>query len=193
MSDQVPTSPEVFTRYLEQWRDGDDTALDKISPVIYAELRRRAAKLMAGERAGHTLAPTELVHEAFLRLVDDRARDYNNRVHFFALAAKMMRDLLIQHARARGARKRDAALTVRPAELEALAQAPVLDVVTDLDEALQRLEQRDSRKGRIVELYYFAGLAVEEIAQVLQLGTATVKRDLAFSRTWLRAFLERSA
>ena len=175
------------TKLLQLWRAGDDGAMDLIAPLIYSELHRRAGAHLSGERRHHTLSTTDLVHEAYLRLVGERERDFQSRLHFFALASKVMRDVLIQYARARKASKRGGdALLLRPENLEELGDDGPVDLVPALAEAVTALAERDSRKAWIVEMFYFAGLQIAEIAEVLELGSATVKRDLAFARAWLR-------
>jgi RNA polymerase sigma factor (TIGR02999 family) len=154
-------------------------------PLVYDELRRIAAGYMRRERPGHTLQPTALVHEAFMRLIDQRRVDWKNRAQFIGLAAMMMRRILANHARRRAAAKRDGGadrLTVTVGSAE--GQESTLDVVA-LHEALDRLAAIDSRKGQIVELKFFGGLTTAEIAEVMGLSTATVERDWSFARAWL--------
>lgn len=180
-----------ITRLLQEWRMGDDGAMDRIAPLIYRELRARAGFHLHGERANHTLSSTDLVHEAYLRMVGQRDRNFKNRLHFFSLASKVMRDVLIQYARSRKARKRGGDCVVfAPENLDQFGDGDPSGLVEDLAEAVEALSQLDGRKAWIVEMHYFAGLEVKDIAQVLSLGTATVKRDLHFSRSWLRKFME---
>jgi len=180
-----------ITDLLQQWRMGDDGAMDRIAPLIYRELRARAGFYIHRERANHTLSSTELVHEAYVRMVGERDRSFNNRLHFFALASKIMRDVLITYARNRSSQKRGGHCVVfAPECLEQFGDHAAPRLVEDLAEAVEAFSQIDARKAWIVEMHYFAGLGVEEIARVLSLGSATVKRDLHFSRSWLRKFLE---
>ncbi len=180
-----------ITHLLQEWRKGDDAAMDRIAPLIYRELRARAGYYIQGERINHTLSSTELVHEAYLRMVGERDRSFRNRLHFFALASKIMRDVLVQYARNKMAQKRGGQCVVFvPESLEQFGDQNTPGLIEDLAEAVESLAKLDARKAWIVEMHYFAGLAVEEIAEVLSLGSATVKRDLHFSRSWLRKFLE---
>ncbi len=162
-----------------------DDGPDSILPVVYAELRRLAASYLSRERQGHTLQPTALVHEAYVRLVDQRQIDWNNRAQFIGLAAVMMRRILVNHARDRVADKRGGGAEHVPLTLagEGIG-APELDLL-DLHEALNDLTSADPRKGRIVELKFFGGLTTTEIAENLGLSVATVERDWKFARAWL--------
>jgi RNA polymerase sigma-70 factor, ECF subfamily len=162
-------------------------------PVIYGELRRLAASYLRRERRDHTLQPTALVNEAFLKLVDQRDVRWENRAHFFGIAAQMMRRILVDHARAHGASKRGAG--ERPLSLEeASIAAPTPDVnVIALDEALTRLATLDPQQSRVVELRFFGGLTVEETAEVLHISPATVGREWKVAKAWLYAELERAS
>jgi RNA polymerase sigma factor (TIGR02999 family) len=174
------------TALLQAWGRGDPTALDELLPVVYGELRRKARWYMRQQPAGHTLQTTELVHEAFLRLVDRRV-DWQSRGQFYGVAAKAMRSILVDHARARGALKRGRAgqpLSLSAAD-EAAGTKPAIDVL-ELDEALGRLAKFDSEQSRLVELRYFAGLSIEEAAETLGTSPATVKRQWRIARAWLR-------
>ena len=180
------------TELLRAWNEGDPRAKEKLLPLVYRELRRRAAAYLRGERGGHTLVATALVHEAYLRLVDQRAA-YVNRAQFFAIAATMMRRVLADHARARAAAKRP------PPELRiALEDAPLatpdpsseVDLLA-LDAALDELAARDPRQARLVELRYFGGLTSEETAEALGVSLATAKREWTSARAWLYAYLTR--
>lgn len=174
----------TVTRLLAAARSGDAESLDRLLPVVYGELHRLAARQMRGEVVGHTLQPTALVHEAFLRL-SGAALDVADRAHFFALAATTMRRVLVDHAKARRRDKRGGGEAPLPLD-EALhvAASPSDDVVA-LDESLERLAQRDARKARVVELHYFAGLDYSEIGTQLGISAATVDRDLRFAKAWL--------
>jgi RNA polymerase sigma factor (TIGR02999 family) len=175
------------TALLQAWAQGDRSALDALLPVVYGELHRQAERYMRGQPAGHTLQATALVNEAFLRLVDQTKVEWRSRAHFFGVAAKAMRSILIDHARGRQAAKRGAGatrLTLDTARDIAEA-APVVDVL-DLDEALQRFAEFDPDKARLVELRYFGGLSIEEAAEVLEVSPATVKRQWHTARAWLR-------
>lgn len=170
------------SRLLHSWRAGDGDALDRLIPLVHDELRRMAEVCMRGERAGHTLQPTALVHEAYLRLIGAEVA-WQDRAHFFAVAATTMRRVLVDHARAKGRAKRDG----RPVSLEeSILIAP--DRADDLlvvDDALDRLEEHDARAAKVVELHYFGGLTYEETAEALGVSAATVDRDLRFARAWL--------
>ncbi len=181
---------QEFTQLLINWRNGDKSALDKMTPVVYDELRRLARHFLAAERPDHTLQPTALVHEAYLRLVDQHAVDWQNRAHFLGVAASMMRRILINHARAHQAAKREG-------QSNAVALDDALGVFTnpqvnllDLNRALQELTEMDPQQGRIVELRYFGGLTIEETAEVMGISPATVKRDWGTARLWLMQQIE---
>jgi RNA polymerase sigma factor (TIGR02999 family) len=174
------------TRLLQAWGAGDPGALDQLFPSVYHELRRQARRYMDREHEGHTLQTTALVHEAYLRLVDQRSARWESRTQFFAVAAQVMRRVLVDHARARGAARRGgAAVGVALDEATAAAPEPAEDVVA-LDEALTRLATFDPRQARVVELRYFAGLGIAEAAEVLGVSRATADRDWAMARAWLR-------
>jgi RNA polymerase sigma factor (TIGR02999 family) len=173
------------TGLLHAWSVGDQAALDQLVPVVHGELKRIARRYMARERQGHTLQPSALVNEAFLRLVDVHGVPWQDRAHFFALSAQMMRRILVNYALARGAGKRGGA--ARQVSLnEALIVSPARDSeLVELDAALQSLAKLDPRKAQIVELRFFAGLSVEETAVVLKVSPQTVLRDWKLSKTWL--------
>jgi len=183
----TPGSTQSVTGLLQAWALGDQTALDELLPLVYDDLRRQARRLMRSQPAGHTLQTTALVHEAYLRLVGQSAVEWNGRAHFFGVAAKAMRSILVDHARARGAAKRGGsarAVTLDDAAGVAGPQASV-DVLA-LDDALGRLAELDARKSKLVELRYFGGLGIEETAAVLGVSPATVKREWTTARAWLR-------
>ena len=183
-----PSSPnKTVTALLQAWGRGDQTALDELLPLVYGELRRKARWYMRQQPAGHTLQTTELVHEAFLRLVDQPAVEWQSRGQFYGVAAKAMRSILVDHARARGALKRGRGrqqLTLGAAD-EAAGTTPAIDVL-GLDEALGRLAKLDPEQSRLVELRYFAGLSIEEAAEALGTSPATVKRQWRIARAWLK-------
>jgi RNA polymerase sigma-70 factor, ECF subfamily len=174
------------TELLRRWSEGDDAALAALMPVVYAECRRIAARQMRSEREEHTLSPTALVNELYLRLVDQRRVTWQNRAQFFATAARLMRRVLVDHARSRGAEKRGGSrvLVSRDVARETPQTSAVGDVVA-IDEALERLAERDPEQARIVELRYFAGLTVEETAGVLERSPRTIKREWQMARAWL--------
>lgn len=171
------------TALLKDWGGGDRAALERLMPLVYAELRRVAASYLRAERPDHTLQPTALVHEAYLRLVDQSSVKWQNRAHFFGIASQMMRRILVDHARRRQAAKRDAAsFFLRTPNAEDDGRDPEL---LALDAALGGLESLDARQARIVELRFFGGLTVEETAEVTGVSPATVKREWQTARAWL--------
>ena len=181
-----PDPPSGVTELLRRWNSGDREAMDRLMPIVYDELRRLAAGYLKGERPGHTLQPTALVHEAYLRLVRQDRVEWQNRAHFFGIAASMMRRVLVDHARLRQAEKRDAGgfrLTLQLGEAFEAARDPEL---IELDQALGRLERLDADQARVVELRFFGGLTVEETAVVLGISTATVKREWRTAKAFLR-------
>jgi RNA polymerase sigma factor (TIGR02999 family) len=185
------TSPAGITQLLIKWRNGDQAALNELVPQIYDELRRLAKHYLRQERPGHTLRTTALVHEAYLRLVDEKDVDWQNRAHFFGIAAVRMRHILVEYARSRQAAKRGGGeFRVSLSEADRLAEEPDVSLLA-LDEALERLEALDPHKSRIVELRYFGGLTIEETAEVLKISPATVKRDWSMARAWLRSEIQR--
>jgi RNA polymerase sigma factor (TIGR02999 family) len=176
-----------LTRLLEAWQQGDASAADKLVPLVYADLRRMAAMKLRGERGSHTLQPTALVHEAWLRLMQQHGAHWQNRSQFFAIAAQAMRRILVDHARKRHAAKRgDGAAPVDVDEISEVLALPLPEErLIALDAALQDLAKLDGRQARIVELRYFGGLSVEETAEVLEISPTTVKREWATARAWL--------
>lgn len=176
-----------ITRLLQEWRDGSAQALDQLIPLVYNELHTLAARYMSRERSDHTLQPTALVNEAYLKLAGQRA-DWQNRSHFFGIAAQLMRRIIVDHARHDGRFKRGggvANLSIDDADPAAPAAAVDPADAFALDQALTRLEALDPQQGRIVELRYFGGLTIQETAEVMQLSSGTVKRDWAVARAWL--------
>jgi RNA polymerase sigma factor (TIGR02999 family) len=188
----VPSSTSDVTRLLLRWSEGDASALDRLLPVIYGELRRIASSQIRRERPDHTLAPTALVHELYLRLVDQRRATWQHRAQFFGVAAQLMRRILVDHARERQATKRGGSATrvsleYALEESEAAGAAHGSDAleVLAVDEALNRLARLDADQARIVELRFFAGLTVEETAHLLNRSPRTIKREWRLARAWL--------
>lgn len=188
MSSRNPTN---VTQILLEWRSGNEGALELLMPMVYDELRRLAGRYMRSERREHTLQPTALVNEAYIRLVDMKV-SWQDRAHFFAVAARLMRRLLVDHARAHHRAKRDGELAKLSLDdaLE-VAVSPASDVIA-VDEALTRLAEFDSRKSEILELRYFGGLSNEEVAEALAVSRATVQRDLRLAKAWLIRELRKS-
>jgi RNA polymerase sigma factor (TIGR02999 family) len=187
----MDASSQELTQLLQAWSGGEESALEKLVPLVYNELHRLARRYMARERPGQILQVTALVNEAYLRLVDSPQASWQNRAHFFAVCAQMMRRILVDRARSRGARKRG--LGTPALELdEALLVAPGrgADLVA-LDDALNALAALDLRKGQVVELRFFGGLSVEETAEVLKVSKDTVMRDWKLAKSWLRRELNR--
>jgi len=178
------TAAKRITRLLADWQGGDEAAGERLLPLVYHELRKIASIHLRGERAAHTLRPTALVHEAYLRLVDLEQMDWQNRLHFFAFASRLMRRVLVDHARRRQAIKRSPAQESTPHAANEETGLPVEELLA-LDAALGRLAALDERQVRVVELRYFVGLSVEETAQVLDISPSSVKRDWASARAWL--------
>jgi RNA polymerase sigma factor (TIGR02999 family) len=181
----MPGPANQVTKLLEAWGAGDQSAPDKLMPLVYAELHRLAHQHMRREQRGHTMQTSALVNEAYLRLVDQRAQ-WQNRAHFFGIAARLMRQILVDEARRRGYAKRGGGvLRVTLDEAMTVAQEQSASVMA-LDDALKSLEQIDARQSRIVELRFFGGLSIEETAEVLKVSPGTVMRDWTFARAWLR-------
>jgi len=186
------TSNQV-TELLVRWRGGDKAALDSLMPLVYAELRRIAKYYLQGERSDHTLQSTALVHEAYVRMTQQDLPKWQNRAHFFAVAAQLMRQILVDHARSHGASKRGGNVYKLALEdAEEHAQALDVDIVA-LDDALKSLATMDMQQSRVVELKFFGGLSVEDTAEVLGISASTVKRDWSTARAWLFRELNRSA
>ena len=181
------------TRLLRHWRDGDREALDKLLPLVYEELRRLAHFQLRRERVDHTLQTSALVHEAYIRLVGGNPPHWESRSHFFAVAAQLMRQILVDYARRHAAAKRGASVCrISLDEATAAPRKTDLDVVA-LDDALKALGKRDERQSRVVELRFFAGLSLQEIAEVLEIAPATVQRDWTAARAWLYREMSRGA
>jgi RNA polymerase sigma factor (TIGR02999 family) len=181
---QHPQDGDSIPQLLADWANRDAAARERLVPIVYAELRRLAHHYMRGERAGHTLQTTALVNEVYLRLAGIDKLQWRDRAHFFAMAATLMRRVLVDYARQRGRDKRGGGVSVTSLDAHAIAAEPAVDVVA-LDEALERLAAADPQQSRVVELRFFAGLSVDETAEVLGISPATVKRDWATAKLWL--------
>ena len=186
-------SGERITQLLQSWQQGDAQSGEDVVPLVYAELRRIARIRLSAERAGHTLQPTALVHEAWLRLMQQHGANWQNRAQFFAIAAQAMRRILVDHARRRHSDKRYAGETpVALDRIEEIVASPVPDQeMLALDAALEQLAALDSRQARVVELRFFGGLSIEETADVLGLSPTTVKREWTTARAWLFREIQR--
>ncbi|QYO66102.1 sigma-70 family RNA polymerase sigma factor [Leptolyngbya sp. 7M] len=174
-----------ITRLLRDYEAGDRTVLDELLPLVYDELRQIAGSYFANERRNHTLQPTALVHEAYMRLVDQRNVDWQNRAQFYGLAAKMMRRILVNHAAAKRSEKRGGQKDHISIEEVTIAFDDTNFDLLDLNEVLERLSQRDAEKAEIVEMKFFGGMTTEEIADALGRSTATIERGWTFARSWL--------
>ena len=181
----VQEPPENITELLASYGRGNKESLDQLMPIVYDELRRQAARYLRREQVGHTLQTTALIHEAYVRLVDQRNMQWQNRAHFFGIAAQMMRRILVDHARSKKRVKRGGSeIRVSFEDANVAAKGQDLDVVA-LDQALERLGQIDEQQSRVVELRFFSGLSVEETAEVMGISKATVKRDWSMAKAWL--------
>jgi RNA polymerase sigma factor (TIGR02999 family) len=181
-----PSASSSITQLLLKWSDGDGSAREELMPLVYDELRQLARKYLRRERANHSLQPTALVNEAYLRLVDQQSVQWENRAQFFGLAAKLMRNILVDHARHREAAKRGGPhYSISVSKADRVSQNSEVDLVA-LHEALERLAARDNQKCSIIELRFFGGLTIEETAEVLDISHATVERDWKMARAWLR-------
>ena len=181
------------TELLVRWRGGDKAALDRLMPLVYTELRRIANRYLQGERSDHTLQSTALVHEAYVRMTEQNLPEWQNRAHFFAVAAQIMRQILVDYARSHRASKRGGDVYKLALE-EAEEQPRVIDVdIVALDDALKSLAEMDEQQSRVVELKFFGGLSIEDTAEVLGISSSTVKRDWITARAWLYRELNRSA
>jgi RNA polymerase sigma factor (TIGR02999 family) len=186
----APTQHEV-TRLLQDWQGGDPTALERLTPLVYEELRRLAHNYMSRQRPGHTLQTTALVNEAFLRLVDQQGVEWQGRAHFIAVAARAMRHIVVDYARQKQSAKRGGAAHRVTLDEAALFSAGRAAEMVALDEALQELAELHPRRSRVVELRYFGGLNNREAAEVLGVSEATIERDWRFARAWLYREIER--
>jgi RNA polymerase sigma factor (TIGR02999 family) len=183
--------PSQVSKLLQDWRDGDREALDALLPLVYEELRRLAHHYLRNERPGHTLQSAALVHEAYFRLVGQDLPELESRAHFFAVAAQLMRQILVDYARRRRASKRGGGVYMLTLEdAVALPQRKNVDVVA-LDDALNTMAEVDPRQSRVVELRFFAGLSLEETSKVMGIATATVQRDWTAARAWLHREISR--
>jgi RNA polymerase sigma factor (TIGR02999 family) len=184
VADESDSSANV-TQLLISWNKGDRTALDEMMPLVYNELKRIASYYLSRERTGHTLQTTALVHEAYMRLIDQQRVDWKNRAHFLGIASEMMRRILVNYARDRAALKRGGnPQRISLSKLNEAVEQPDVDLLA-LDQALTELGALDERKSRIVELKFFGGLTTEEIAEVLEISGATVEREWMVARAWL--------
>jgi RNA polymerase sigma-70 factor, ECF subfamily len=191
--DTPSVSQQRVTDLLMRWSEGDDDALAELTPLVYGELRRLAHRHMDGERLDHTLQTTALVNEAYLRLADQTNPRWQNRAHFFAVAARVMRQILVNYAKSYRSQKRGSgALRIELGET-AIVSPELSKEIVDLHEALERLMTVDSRKAQVVELKYFGGLNHDEIAEVLKVSTVTVRRDWVFAKAWLHNQLHNAA
>jgi RNA polymerase sigma factor (TIGR02999 family) len=181
----APGSAPDVTQLLANWSQGDQGALDKLMPLVYGELRRLASSHLRRERSNHTLQSTALVHEAFMRLVNQQDVQWRNRAHFYAIAAQMIRRILVDYARSQHAEKRGSgAVKLALDDAMAVPQQTDMDLL-GLNDALDRLAELDARQSRIVELRFFAGLSIEETAEVMNLSPASIKREWNTARAWL--------
>jgi len=190
-SEGQSVSPQEVTRLLQAWKAGDEGALERLMPLVYDELHRLARRYMAAEQTGHPLQTTALVHEVYLRLVDANTIDWQNRAHFYAICARLMRRILIDFARSRNYQKRGASFAHIQLEEVATVSAAVGSELLAVDEALKHLAVIDSRKSDVVEMRFFGGMTVDEIAGALQVSPETVARDWKLAKAWLQRELSR--
>jgi RNA polymerase sigma factor (TIGR02999 family) len=189
----MPEGPTV-TELLNNVKKGDRISVDQLVPLIYAELRRIAAGCLRKERSGHTLQPTALVHEAYIRLTDQSQPDYQSRAHFFGIAAQVMRQILVDHARSRNAAKRGGGVEKIPLDLENLSLSTERpEQLLALEDAMQALTRFDPDKARLVEMRFFGGLTAEESAEIVGLPVQVVRRELRVAQAWLKRELDRGA
>ncbi len=186
---EVSDTGAPVTILLQQWRNGDKAALDALTPIVYDELRRLARRSLSRERAGHTLQPTALLHEAYAKLVQQHGQDFQSRAHFFGVAAHLMRLILIDYARGKNRVRRGSGAVHLPIndKLDAAHHRP--DVLVQLDDALNELATFDERKAKIIEMRYFAGMSMEECAEALGVGVATIGREQRLARAWIGRYL----
>ena len=183
--DEPSVSPHRVTQLLAEWSNGDSAALAQLTPLIYEELRRIAHRHMGGQRPDHTLQTTALVNEAYLRLADQTKPNWLSRAHFFAVAARAMRQILVSYARSSRAQKRGGGGARIELDEAAIMSPEQSNEIVDVHEALERLATLDSRKAQVVELKYFGGLNYDEMAEVLKISRVTVRRDWEFAKLWL--------
>jgi RNA polymerase sigma-70 factor, ECF subfamily len=190
--DETDADTRQITQMLKQWSEGNQNVLDTLMPLVYEELRRQASRYLRRERPDHTLQTTALIHEAYLKLIDQRRVDWQNRSHFFAIASQAMRRILVDHARERHREKRGGAAENLPIEEAAYVASDEKGVdLVALDEALTRLAEFDERQARVVELRYFSGLSIDETADVLGVSNVTVRRDWNMAKAWLHQQISR--
>jgi len=183
--DTPSVSPHEVTELLAKWSHGDDAALAELTPLVYEELRRLAHHYMEGQRPNHTLQTTALVNEAYLRLADQTNPNWQNRAHFFAVAARAMRQILVSYARSQQSQKRGGGALKVDLDEAALVSPQESKEIVNLHEALEQLSALDSRKAQVVELKFFGGLNYDEMAEVLKISRITVRRDWEFAKVWL--------
>ena len=183
--DEPSVSPHRITQLLAEWSHGDDAALTELTPLVYEELRRLAHHYMEGQRPDHTLQTTALANEAYLRLADQTNPNWQSRAHFFAVAARAMRQILVSYARSNRAQKRGGGGARIELDESAILSPEQSKEIVDLHEALERLGTLDSRRAQVVELKFFGGLNYDEIAEVLKIAPVTVRRDWEFAKLWL--------
>jgi RNA polymerase sigma factor (TIGR02999 family) len=188
----MTSASQEVSQLLRAWSGGDQTALNRLVPLVYAELRRMARRYMGRQQAGHTLQTTALINEAYLRLVDKREAQWQNRAHFFGVAAKVMRSILVDYARAQQAAKRGGEFHLISLDEAATVSMERTAEIVALNDALDGLAAFDKRKSQVVEMRYFGGLTVEETAEVLKVSPETVARDWRLARTWLLRELSKS-
>ena len=191
--EEPSVSPHRVTQLLQQWSQGDNAALTKLTPLVYEELHRIAHHFMEGQRPNHTLQTTALVNEAYLRLADQSNPNWKSRAHFFAVAARAMRQILVSYARSDRAQKRGGGGARIELDESAILSPEQSKEIVDLHEAIERLGTLDSRKAQVVELKYFGGLNYDEIAEVLKISRVTVRRDWEFAKVWLYTELHDTA
>jgi RNA polymerase sigma factor (TIGR02999 family) len=184
---------QPITALLHEFASGDKSALDRLIPLIYPELRRLARGYMSHERSGHTLQPTALVHEAYVRLIKEEQPDYRSRAHFMGVAARVMRRILIDHARTRNAEKRGGGAAKLSLEMAAGMPVGQPSTIIAIDEALEQLARNDSLKARLIEMRFFGGMSAEESAEVLKLPVTEVRRQLRVGQAWLQRELDQKA
>ncbi|MGQ0762019.1 MAG: sigma-70 family RNA polymerase sigma factor [Acidobacteriota bacterium] len=188
----MKSAPHQVTSLLKAWSEGDESARDQLMPLVYEELRRLAHQHMQREKPGHMLQTTALVHEAYVRLVDQSQIHFENRAHFFGIAARLMRHILVDEARKRNSAKRGGSVIQVPLDEETSVAYEQATNIVALDDALKNLEAIDARQSEIVELRFFGGLTIDETADVLRVSPGTVMRDWTFARAWLKTAMAAS-
>ena len=191
LHEDQPASTHEVTRLLLAWKSGDETALDRLMPLVYQELHRLARRYMAAEQTGHPLQTTALVHEVYVRLVDANSIDWHDRAHFYAICARLMRRILIDFARSRNYQKRGAGFAHIQLEEAVTVTSTVGSELLAVDEALKRLTLIDARKSEVVEMRFFGGMTAEEISAALKVSPQTVTRDWKLAKAWLQRELSR--